>query len=580
MHRYLTVAADETSAFGLHPVVYFRFSRNPAVAPGAGIHREGSVAFVDVTPFAAERGQSIPLRTKLAPAGRYLCAPALAIEPWVPALLPGHTYAVWLTDAVTDDDGKAMGADTELGVVLAGQAPAGDARAAAWKAYAPLRAWLADGGIDPRRLISAAVFTTQSVAAPAALRLAVQAAPAPRMTELVTCGQGLPSSCDDSRAEACASAPADDRFVEYRGRVGLPVFQTGTAPYELAGGAIRYDGQGRAELVRTEAVCFTLTVPRGPAPASGWPLVIFSHGSGGDHRDHVDAGLAGELAEGTMADGAPIPMAMLGYDGVLHGSRKGLSFRSTEELVYNVFNPTAARDNLLQAAADLFGLVRALPALSAAAPIDSAHVGLYGHSLGGNAAALAAGYEPAFSVVVLSGTGGGLTRSLIAKSKPVSVAALLPGLLGESTAVDVGHPVLNLLQMYFDVADPLNHGRRIVAAPSDGAAARHLLHVFGAADQFVPEATQRDFGAAAGLPLLHPVVEQEPDQPPRAVVLAPVRANLPFGPGAAAMVTAVQAQYRPDGFDGHFVSTLHPEARRAIQQMLGSYFRDGVPVVK
>jgi hypothetical protein len=46
------------------------------------------------------------------------------------------------------------------------------------------------------------------------------------------------------------------------------------------------------------------------------------------------------------------------------------------------------------------------------------------------------------------------------------------------------------------------------------------------------------------------------------------------------MVTAVQAQYQPDGYDGHFVSTHHPRARRAIQRMLGSFFRDGMPVVE
>jgi predicted esterase len=435
--------------------------------------------------------------------------------------------------------------------------------------------------VDSRRVISAAVFTTQMADAPAALRAAVQAAPAPQVTELVACGEGQASSCDDSRTATCAAVARDERFIEYRGRVTLPVFQAGTPPYEYAGGDIRYQ-QGRPQLARTEGVCFTLTVPRGQSSAAGWPLVVYSHGTGGDHRNHVDAGLAGELAAGGMDGGAAVPMATLGYDGVLHGSRKGSSVRSTEDLVYNVFNPAAARDNGLQAATDLFALVRALPGLSAAAPLDAGRVGLYGHSQGGNAAAVAAGYEPAFGVVVLSGTGGGLTRSLLAKTKPVNVASLLPGLLGETGAVDVGHPVLNLLQMYFDAADPLNHGRRIVIAPPEAATARHLLHVFGADDHYAPETTQRDFGAAAGLPVLDPVTTEDGDgQAMRVVVLAPVRANLAFGPAVGAhMVTAVQAQYRPEGYDGHFVSTKHPRARRAIQRMLGSFFRDGMPVVE
>ena len=581
--KYLAAAAEDGSGFGLHPVVFFRFSRKPAVGSSAGVHQAGAVGFVDVTPGAPERGQVIPHRVRLAPDSRYLCASALAIEPATAApLLPGHTYAVWLTAAVTDEAGAAMRADSELAVVLGGQQPAGEARAAAWRVYAPMRSWLAEQPrMSTRTLISAAVFTTQAADAPAALRAAVQAAAAPQVTELVTCGEGQPSSCDDTRTATCAAVARDERFVEYRGRVTLPVFQAGTPPYEFSGGAIAYQ-QGRPQVARTEGVCFTLTVPRGQAPTGGWPLVIYSHGTGGDHRNHVDAGLAGELAAGGMEVGAAIPMASLGYDGVLHGSRKGTSARSTEDLVYNVFNPAAARGNGLQAAADLFALVRALPVLSAAAPLDASRVGLYGHSQGGNAAAVASGYEPAFGVVVLSGTGGGLTRSLLAKTKPVNIAALLPGLLGESAAVDVGHPVLSLLQMYFDAADPLNHGRRIVLAPPAGVTARHLLHVFGADDHYAPETTQRDFGTAAGLPVLDPVsAEDGDDQGVRIVVLAPVRANLAFGPGAGAgKVTAVQSQYRPDGYDGHFVSTHNPRARRAVQRMLGTFFRDGMPVVE
>ena len=61
------------------------------------------------------------------------------------------------------------------------------------------------------------------------------------------------------------------------------------------------------------------------------------------------------------------------------------------------------------------------------------------------------------------------------------------------------------------------------------------------------------------------------------MVQAPVRANLTTGSGP---VTAVQAQYLPDGYDGHFVSTQHPAARGAVLRMLGSYFRDDAPVVE
>ena len=211
-----------------------------------------------------------------------------------------------------------------------------------------------------------------------------------------------------------------------------------------------------------------------------------------------------------------MPLAILGYDGVLHGSRRGDSARSTEELVYNFANPAAARGNTLQAAADLFAVARALPALArpAAARCQASPAALYGHSQGGTAAALAAAHEPRFGAVVLSGTGGALTLGLLGKNKPVPVAPLFPFLLGDDAPVDAAHPVLALLQMYFDAADPLNHASRIVSGfgeGGEGAVSRHVLHVFGANDQYTPDVTQRHLARAAGLPLLHPVVP-DPDR--------------------------------------------------------------------
>jgi hypothetical protein len=60
-------------------------------------------------------------------------------------------------------------------------------------------------------------------------------------------------------------------------------------------------------------------------------------------------------------------------------------------------------------------------------------------------------------------------------------------------------------------------------------------------------------------------------------IAAPARGNVTSAAGAP--ITAVQAQYQPDKYDGHFVSTENAAARRAIRQMLGTFVRDGVPTV-
>jgi dienelactone hydrolase len=566
--------ADAISAegvgFGPNPVVTFRLSRAPSLTDPAKV----ITRYLDLTEGAPEYGRVVAHRVGTTTPGRYLCGHHVLVERADPTpLLSGHTYAVMLTRALTDQAGTGFSRDTDFAVMLGAQ-PDGVERLAAWQAYAPLRRYFASTPNSADEVLAAAVFTVDAVEAPAAaLRAAIHTGAAPTVTDLVRCGPGVASVCDDGRTSGCGSLAADAAFDEYQARMAMPVFQQGTAPYNDAGGGISFDSAGRAIEVRREPVCVSLTVPKGQAPAAGWPVVVYAHGTGGHFRGPVESGLADDLARGVLGGGAAQPMATLSYDGVLHGSRKNGSTRGSDELVYNVFNPTAARDNQLQAAADLFAVVRALPALSGGErPLDGSKVGLYGHSQGGNAAAVAAGYEPAFKVVVLSGTGGGIANSLLEKKKPIDAASILSIVLAESIT-DPRHPALQLLQQYFDRADPLNHGRRITAAPMSGSIPRHLLHVFGATDSYAPESTQWAFAVGAGLPIANPVMPSD-RLAPLLTVLAPVRGNFKVG---VTSVTALEAQYRPDGYDGHFVSSQNPTARADIRHFLGTYFRDASP---
>jgi len=60
----------------------------------------------------------------------------------------------------------------------------------------------------------------------------------------------------------------------------------------------------------------------------------------------------------------------------------------------------------------------------------------------------------------------------------------------------------------------------------------------------------------------------------------PVSANQIFGFSSIDKITAVEIQYQPDAtYDGHFVSTNNPHARAAIQEMLVTFARDGIPTV-
>ena len=565
---YLDLAEQDLTGFGLNPTIYFRFDR----APKADTART-AVTLVNLT--TGKTREILPPEVRTGKSF-YVCSPYLIVHPkWGDPLEPGQTYAAIIGPGLTDEAGAAFTADSDLSDLLEPSSTRGDL-AAAYAAYAPLRSWMASVGKTRNDIVSAAVFTTQQAEEPIkALRRAVRDGAAPAINGLVKCGDpGVKSPCDDGKTGAehlrgCIdSSPAYD---EYQGTVAIPVFQAGKKPYETAadGGGIMFDAAGKALVAGSEDVCFTLTVPKGTAPATGWPLVIYGHGTGGSYRSVVENGLAAEYAKGELPGGA-FPMASLGYDGALHANRRGGSERSPDDLVYNFVNARGARDTTLQAAADLFVLARAMEGF-ATVKVDPAKLMVYGHSQGGNAAALAVPYEPLFGAAVMSGTGGTLTFSLLAKKKPVDVAAGIPLLLGDPN-VDEFHPVLNVLQMYFDRSDGVNFGRRLFKEPPAMANAHNVLHVFGTDDTYAPVQTQRTYALSAGFPVLSPAI----DDFKLMSVSAPVKGNITAG---GTTVTAVEAQFAPMGYDGHFVSTNHATARRLIQQMLGTFARDGQPTV-
>jgi predicted esterase len=494
---------------------------------------------------------------------------------------------------VTDEAGSAFGPDSDFSAMLAAAAPADPDLAAAWAAYAPLRAYLLDAQaatkLTAAELAAVAVFTTEKIEDPMnAIQAAVAAAPAPQVKTLVRCNDaGAVSPCDDGLTGAAHQRGcfpdqlAGASFDEYQGTISFPVFQQGTRPYAEPqdGGGILLAADGTVASVSSEDVCISLAVPHGTPPAAGWPLVVYSHGTGGSYRSVVDLDLAEDFATGAAPGGSAVPMASLGYDGALHGTRKGKSSKDVGELFYNFLNPRAARDNSLQAAADLLVIPRALGGFATQSiKIDPARVALYGHSQGGNAASLALAYQAGYGAGVMSGTGGTLIFTILQKSQPVNAGALLPFLLGEES-VDENDPVLNLMQMFFERSDSVNFGRRLFLEPSAGVTRRHALHVYGTDDSYSPVETQRRYAQAAGFPVATPLVDSYPTEPAYGMgtIAPPIKSNQPFG--TVDLITAAQIQYQPAGYDGHFVSTKNPSARAAVQRFIVTFVRDNAPTI-
>jgi hypothetical protein len=503
-------------------------------------------------------------------------------------LIPKHVYAVILTTGIKSEKGETPVVDPDMAAMLADTPPVINNLMHAWEQYKPLRDFLKAPGDDYKtaptaaNIAAAAVFTVQD--APAHMQRvadAVAKAPAPMLKDLTLCKAGVKSPCDDGTpARACGDASAD--FDEIHGRFSVPIFQKGTEPYETPddGGGI-VEENGAAKVDRTEDVCFALTVPKGKtAPAAGWPLMVYHHGTGGSLRSFIDEGIAAKMATGAA------PSAVFGFDAVEHGARKGTSKKKPDDLVFNPLNPRAARDNFLQGAADVLQAFR-VAALEldmttsptgAAVSFDSKKVTYFGHSQGSTSGTLGVAFSDAAPAVVFSGAGAFLTHSLLDKTNPVNIAAGMTFLLGEP--LDAEHPVLTLFQSFYDRSDPLNYNGHIIAAPPDKLTSKHVWMSYGSKDTYTPASTLSAnatsygwLGATPGLP----AVGMDPAGYGGVVIQRPVAENITAAGGKK--VTAVVIPYDPDSYDGHFVATKNPAAIADWSAFVESWLMTGTPKV-
>ncbi|HEY5281187.1 MAG TPA: hypothetical protein VIM14_00215, partial [Polyangia bacterium] len=306
--RYITAIEAESTGFSANPTMFMRLSKqfNTSAFPG-----DCGLSLVDITPTSSTYGLPQGLACGATNASsRYVCGPYL----WARTnlgrpLRPGTTYALLVKKTLTDLLGVPFGADDDFAAMLAATPPVDPALAAAYPAYLPLRNYIAVGKAMAPDLAAALVFTVEKYEDPLAAIAATIAATAPLappvIEGLVRCAPGVVSPCDDGKTGAAhvrgclAADSASANFDTYQGTMALPVFQKGTPPYltPADGGNIDYDATTGLAIIQTpippqtpQKVCFALTVPKGVAPASGWPLVVYGHGTGGSYRSIVELG--------------------------------------------------------------------------------------------------------------------------------------------------------------------------------------------------------------------------------------------------------------------------------------------------
>lgn len=477
LDRYLAmhVAID---GWGTSSPLYVRFEEPIDVSalpePAASVENDSPVLLVDVDATSSERGRAVPVAfewteatTAYQPGNLLAVAPVFGFP-----LRPATTYALVLRSPVA-----RTGAMPDV-----------------WEGpeYQGVLEALWQRGIDPEEVAAATVFTTQDP-------LAETARLARAIHEEIGLGPLDPEV-----------TLVDDRgFVRvYEGYVTVPVWQHGERPYKTEGGGFAFDDDGVPQIAFWERVKFGLTVPEGAAPAAGWPVVLYSHGTGGDWRSFYSS--ASNDDEGPVL--AREGIAMIGISQPLHEGRDTPD-TDPELDSFNFANPTSGRCNFRQGALDQVYLAHLLTRESAAfasaeGPIvlDAAHVAYFGHSQGGLVGAIAA---PFFSGTVdaagFSGTGGGLSMTVVLRKDPFDIAELLGSLLelADGEQITTFHPVVGLIQMLSEATDPLNYGRYWFAE-EPGWEARPLPMILteGLDDTATPSLATEALAAAARIPIV------------------------------------------------------------------------------
>lgn len=609
--RWMAHIEQDTAGFALEGAVLFRSSVTPGSIKG--------IRYLNITPGHPQYGQKILGQTFNAQSGpssgnNYICDNWLAIEPidGIP-LDPGTTYAVVILDTTKPKAGGEFEQDADLAAMFSTTAPKDPAQAAAWPTFAPLRDYIAaaDGDLPLRadEIVAATVFTTgpqRDVLARA--REAVYQGPL-QISDLHTCEATGPSPCsqdpglsDDERA--ARTCGTDNSFTEIQGRVTLPIYQEGRAPYASLGGKIQLDTQGVPILHDVDSACFSLVVPKGDAPAAGWPTLVFAHGTGGSFRSAIAEGLAARLADAGIAT--------LALEGLLHGQRRGDSDSDglvenlpLDQLIFNLRNPDAARDNPLQAAIDQFTAVRLarnLDKASAPGPapttIDPANIFFMGHSQGAQAGLAFLPHEPDVHAAVLSGAGANLLRAILAKTEPqvdlpngmsYPPAELLQLAFQErpDRPLTSAHPLLQLFNTFVNRSDGDAYSPMLRRQPLPEIGAKHILAYMGHTDSYTPLRAAGSLVVGAGLEVgdqnLFPAPCDQYDDERNQACDYTVSGFLPVTPlpasGNQNGITSVVLMREQSGDrDGHFVA-FAPSEQDRIVAFFTSAMNGAVPVV-
>ncbi|MEC8381715.1 MAG: hypothetical protein VXZ96_15405, partial [Myxococcota bacterium] len=556
--------AETLDGFGTSSACYVRLDGTLDLSqlptPQESLERDSAILLINIDPDSAEFSTITPIHWSFQEtATTWQPDHFLAVAPiWGFSLLPATRYALVLKDSIINDHSLFP--------------EVFDPMHEKYIQYKELKSALVQQGVYTDTIAFANQFTTQNP-----------------LKDLARIHQRIHTELSKPRLDQELRFKMSGQNAEfYDGQMLIPNWQQGEKPYSGDGGYFAYTADGRPMISEWEKTAFRLSLPDGPMPESGWPVIIYSHGTGGDHTTFANSVQPLEPAN-VFAD---IGAVGIGISQPLHGDRNPGEESALSELwSFNYLNPPAGRTMFRQGAADQMYLSALLASHDhefttddgRTFSIDPTNIHYVGHSHGGEVGALALPFMGSqVQSAVLSGAGGGLSLTLMYRdSGDFDIDTLLRTALefSEDEVINEFHPIISLVQFTAEATDPINYAPYWYDRKGwwDGQAPIHVLTTEGLSDVYTPPISTEALSAAAKQPILSPTYQSLPAHQIRNLAGAdtPVKQNNSAFNGQE--VTAGLAQY-PD--DGHFAIFNNPDAAVRYQSFLSEAIATGSPSIK
>jgi len=202
-----------------------------------------------------------------------------------------------------------------------------------------------------------------------------------------------------------------------------------------------------------------------------------------------------------------------------------------------------------------------------------------GQSMGGMYTNLIGAVEPRYGALVLTCAGGFWNLMILETTSVPGARALLGGALGINDAnLSFVHPALNVMDLAWEVAEPIASMARIARRPLPGLTARNVYEPVGKDDTYFPidvyDAAALSYGNEEAGDTVWPSMQDALGLDQLGGLISyPVKAN-------EGGLTRVVVQFMGDGIvDPHYIYRQLDAVKHQYGCFLESYLRDGVPTV-